>query len=70
MGSIFEGLEVEAYDRSYSDVELLRRIQRYFSTQKRRLLVIGLTVLVIVAGDLAQPIIISQGVGVLAKSTS
>jgi ATP-binding cassette subfamily B protein len=70
MASIMEGLETEAYDRNYSDADLLRRIQRYFATQQRRVTIIAITVLVIVAGDLAQPIIISQGVGVLAKSPS
>ena len=70
MGAIWDGLDVEAYDRNYSDAELLKRIYTYFGSQKRRVAIIGLTVLVIVAADLSQPIIISQGVGVLTANPS
>ena len=67
---MWDGLDTEAYDRNYSDLELLKRIFAYFGSQRGRVAVIALTVLVIVAADLSQPIIISQGVGVLAAHPS
>jgi ATP-binding cassette subfamily B protein len=70
LGAIWDGLDTEAYDRNYSDLELLKRIFMYFGSQKDRLAIIGLTVLVIVLADLSQPIIISQGVGVLTANSS
>jgi ATP-binding cassette, subfamily B, bacterial len=65
---IFDGLDVEAYDRSYSDVELVRRILRYFRTQRRRVALVTGTVLLITIAEIAQPLIIAQGVGVLASN--
>src|SRR5512135_1984983 len=65
---IFEGLDVEAYDRNYSDAELVRRILVYFRTQTRRVTaIVGATLLTVVA-DLAQPLIIAQGVSLLASN--
>src|SRR5258706_1250985 len=67
---MWDGVDTEAYDLNYSDLELLKRIFAYFGSQRGRVAVIALTVLVIVAADLSQPIIISQGVGVLAAHPS
>ncbi|MEP7286173.1 MAG: ABC transporter ATP-binding protein [Chloroflexota bacterium] len=67
---LFEGLDVEAYDRNYSDFELVNRIRRYFGTQQKRIRIIAATVLVIVLADLSQPLIISQGVSILASNPS
>ncbi len=64
--SLFDGLDVEAYDRDYSDADLFRRMRKYFSTQKRRMVVIIVTVFLIVIADTVQPLIISQGVGLIA----
>ncbi len=66
--SVFEGLDTEAYDRSYSDAELVRRILQYFRAQRRRLAVIAGTVLLTVIADLSQPLIIAQGVSLLASN--
>ena len=38
MGFIMDGLDAEAYDRTYSDRSLLRRILRYFQPQSRLIL--------------------------------
>jgi ATP-binding cassette subfamily B protein len=65
---LFEGLDVEAYDRNYSDVELVRRILVYFKTQKRRVAAIAGAVLLTVVADLSQPLIIAQGVSILAST--
>ena len=50
MGFIMDGLDKEAYDRSYRDRELLRRILEYFRPQLPiMLLVAGMVVIVVVA---------------------
>jgi hypothetical protein len=46
MAPIMRGLEAEAYDREYSDRELLRRIARYFSRHWRSLVIISVIVVV------------------------
>lgn len=68
--ALWGGLENEAYDRSYSDTELVRRIQRYFGAQKKSLLIILVAVSVIVAADLAFQLVIAQGVTALAGNPS
>jgi ATP-binding cassette subfamily B protein len=67
---MFRGLDAEAYDRSYSDVALARRIFRYLATQRRYVLRVIGTVLLIALADLVQPLVISQGVGALVESPS
>ena len=49
MAHILAGLDPEAYDRTYSDLQLLRRIGIYFLPQYRRAL-IGVSVILISAG--------------------
>lgn len=68
--SILDGLDVEAYDRSYSDVQLFRRILKYFATQQREVAVVVATLVLITIAELVQPIIISQGVASLAENPS
>jgi ATP-binding cassette subfamily B protein len=68
MSDLFDGLNVEAYDRDYTDAELLRRMKKYFASQKRRVLVITATVVLIVIAEIVQPLIISQGVNVIASN--
>jgi len=63
---MFDGLEVEQYDRSYSDATLFRRILKYFATQKREVFIVVVTVIFIAIADLSQPLIISSGVSALA----
>ncbi|MEM7035090.1 MAG: ABC transporter ATP-binding protein [Chloroflexota bacterium] len=60
--SFFGGLQAESYDRSYSDLELIKRIARYFSHYKRALLAtIGLMTLLAFAGA-GLPIIVSDAI--------
>jgi ABC-type multidrug transport system fused ATPase/permease subunit len=62
MGFILEGLDAEAYDRSYSDRQLIRRIIGYFRPHVSLMLsVAGLIVLNSVM-DTAFPVLISQSV--------
>jgi len=65
MSAIFSGLDVEAYDRQYSDVELIKRITDYFAPYRKRVLgVIFFVSLVSLAGA-GQPLIVSRGMGAL-----
>jgi ATP-binding cassette, subfamily B, bacterial len=67
---IFSGLETEAYDRVYSDKELIRRITSYFRPHRKRMAgVMTLMTLIALAGA-GQPMIVSQGVGALASRPS
>jgi ATP-binding cassette subfamily B protein len=58
----FEGLDAEAYDRTYRDRDLVRRMAGYFRPYARRLVGAALATLVISASGAATPILISRGV--------
>ena len=68
--SIFTGLDTEAYDRSYTDSELFRRIAGYFGVYRRRLLIIVFFVSIVSLAGAAQPLIISRGIGALEGQPS
>lgn len=67
MADILDGLEVEAYDRQYSDRVLLGRLVRYFSSQRGRLLAITGTVMISALTEALLPVTVSQGVNLLAS---
>ncbi|WMT55991.1 ABC transporter ATP-binding protein [Truepera radiovictrix] len=62
-----DGLEAEAYDRSYSDAQLLRRILRYFRPFGLLMLVVALAIVLTAALDAALPILIARGIDQLAQ---
>ncbi len=64
--SFFAGLNVEKYDRQYSDRELAARILGYFRTQSRRLVWIGLLVLATAGISASLPIVVSRLVDLLS----
>jgi ATP-binding cassette subfamily B protein len=66
--SVFFGLDTEAYDRQYTDRELLARIVRYFAPHRRRIGLVGLLVTVIALVGAAQPIVVSRGLDLLVAS--
>src|SRR5215210_4068744 len=70
MGSIMGGLLEEAYDRNYSDRELVRRIIGYFRSQSRAMIVVALMVLVQSLADTGTPILISRGINLLEQNPS
>lgn len=62
MGFIMDGIDAEAYDRQYSDRQLMRRIGSYFRPQAKRVtLITGMIVLNAVM-DMVLPVLISQGI--------
>ncbi len=62
MGFLWDGLDAEAYDRKYTDRELVRRIAGYFAPQSRRFVGVGLLILVQSLVDVGLPIVISAAV--------
>jgi ATP-binding cassette subfamily B protein len=67
--SLFHGLEREAYDREYSDRELLRRIVSYFAPHTKRVLIIALVIVTIAFVGAEQLFIISRGLDALLQET-
>jgi ATP-binding cassette subfamily B protein len=65
--SFFDSLEVERYDRQYSDRQLAGRMMTYFSPHKRRLGVIGILVVFLSLSGAALPWLVSQGVDLLRQ---
>ena len=63
--SVFAGLDTEAYDRQYSDTELIQRIARYFLPYRKRVLWVTFFVTLVALAGVGQPIIVAQGVGML-----
>jgi ATP-binding cassette subfamily B protein len=66
----FSGLNTEKYDRQYSDKVLIKRVSGYFRPQWKRLVGIGLLVILISGAGTLQPIVVSHGVDLLQQSPS
>ncbi|NLS76961.1 MAG: ABC transporter ATP-binding protein [Chloroflexi bacterium] len=67
MGWIMGGLETEAYDRSYSDKELVRRIAHYFRPYARQMALVALTLTLNSAAGTGGPILISRGIDMVSE---
>ncbi len=61
----FSGLDVEGYDRQYSDQQLLRRIWGYFYPYRRMMVVIVVLLLLIAAAGSLSPIVVSRAVNAM-----
>jgi ABC-type multidrug transport system fused ATPase/permease subunit len=68
MGFILNGLETEAYDRNYSDRELLRRIARYFKPHSRQMAVIVAAITLNALAGMGGPILISRALDLVAQN--
>jgi ATP-binding cassette subfamily B protein len=66
--SIFYGLDAEAYDRVYSDRELIQRIIDYFVPHRRRVSVVALLITSIAVAGAAQPFVVARGLDLLVVS--
>jgi ATP-binding cassette subfamily B protein len=66
----FSSLAAEKYDRQYSDRELVIRLAKYFLTQKRRLVIIGLMIAVMSGIGASLPIIVARGIDIAGSSPS
>ena len=68
MGFILDGLETEAYDRQYSDRELLQRIAGYFRPYSRQMLLVALMITLNSVASTASPILIAMAIDIVAAS--
>ncbi len=66
----FSGLEIEAYDRTYTDTELLGRIMEYFKPHRRRVWSIIFFVTLISLARAGQTLIVARGVEALETQPS
>jgi ATP-binding cassette subfamily B protein len=67
MGFILDGLESEAYDRSYGDRELIRRIVRYFRPYAGRMVVVALMLALNAIAGAGGPILLAKAIGMVAQ---
>jgi ABC-type multidrug transport system fused ATPase/permease subunit len=64
----FRGLDAEAYDRSYRDRDLVRRMLAYFKPYRRRLIIAVVAILVIAGAGALSPIFVSRSVDLMVES--
>jgi ATP-binding cassette subfamily B protein len=70
MGFILNGLETEAYDRTYKDSELLRRIMSYFRPHAGQMVIIALAITLSAAAGTGGPILISRALDLLSQNSA
>jgi ATP-binding cassette subfamily B protein len=70
MAAIMRGLDAEAYDRQYSDRELVNRIVTYFKASKRRVIAVIISVVILAILGAASPVIVAQGIALIEGSDS
>ncbi len=70
MGFILDGLDTEAYDRNYSDRELVRRIIGYFRPHTRQMILVALMITLNSAAGTGGPILISKTIDMVEENPS
>src|SRR5205085_9221089 len=68
MGFIMEGLDAEAYDRNYSDRQLIGRIIGYFQPKLRIMLVVAALIVFTSLLDTVFPVLSSYGIDAIIAS--
>jgi len=68
MGFILDGLDTEAYDRQYSDTELLGRIIAYFRPHSKQMVVVAVAITLNAVAGAFGPVIISTALDVVAEN--
>ena len=63
----FADLEREDYDRTYGDLELVRRLATYFRRHGRKLAVTLLATLIVAGAGASSPVLVSLGIGLLQE---
>jgi len=67
MGFVLDGLDTEAYDREYSDRELLSRIISYFRPHTRRMILVAVMITLSSVAGTGSPILISKAIDTVAE---
>lgn len=70
MGFILDGLNAEAYDRKYTDRQLVARILRYFRPEAGRMIAVALAILLTSLVNTGLPAFISMSLDRLAEDSS
>lgn len=70
MGFILDGLDTEAYDRNYSDRELLTRIISYFRPHTRQMILVAVMITLNSAAGTGSPILISKAIDMVVENPS
>ena len=60
MGFLMDGLDSEAYDRTYTDRQLVGRILSYFRPQARKMLIVAGAIVLTSLVDTGVPVVISR----------
>ena len=64
----FSALDIEGYDRQYTDRQLVRRMLQYFHPYRSRMIVVAILILVMSLTGAAIPLIVSKGVDLLSET--
>jgi ABC-type multidrug transport system fused ATPase/permease subunit len=70
MGFILDGLDTEAYDRHYTDRDLLKRIVSYFRPYKRQMVLIAAAITLNSLAGSGGPVLIARAIDSLSASFS
>lgn len=70
MGFLFDGLDAEAYDRSYTDRELVKRIIGYLRPHTRKVMIAASAIVAIALLDTAIPIFVAWNLDRLQRDTT
>ena len=70
MGFLMDGLDSEAYDRTYTDRQLVGRILSYFRPQVHKMLIVAGAVVLTALVDTGVPIVISRSIDGLTQDSS
>jgi ABC-type multidrug transport system fused ATPase/permease subunit len=68
MGFLMDGLDADAYDRTYSDRKLIARIARYFRPRARMMLLVTAMIVLGSLADTVLPLLLAHGVDILTQS--
>lgn len=63
----FSGLDSEGYDRQYTDRQLFTRMGVFFKPHRKKLVGIGLLLIVIAAAGATVPVLVSRGLDILGS---
>ncbi len=68
MGFFMDGLEAEAYDRSYTDRELVARVLGYFRPARATMIFVAVMILLNALMDTVLPVTVSRGIDLLTTT--
>jgi ATP-binding cassette subfamily B protein len=70
MGFILDGLDTEAYDRNYTDRELVSRIIGYFRPYTRQMILVATMLTLNSVANAGEPILIARAIDLVAETSS